>query len=103
MTRATLGKLTVQCHDCETIFSTDERECRACGLRTCISDENENDRLRQAIASARQRASRGGSQHALWDLIFDAEALLAERKTAIDHGEPGAAIRKLTSFLSEKS
>src|SRR5688572_22871030 len=99
MTRASLGKLTVQCYDCDTVFDSNERECPQCALRTCDSDEHENDALREAIRKARVRASAVGSQHALWDIISDAEALLGGRRTLLDYGEPGIAVRTLTEQL----
>lgn len=42
-----------------------------------------DEELRDAIKIMRQRARRVGTQHALWDVIFDCEALLVGGMTAV--------------------
>jgi hypothetical protein len=40
-----------------------------------------NSELKDAVDILRQRAQRVGPQHAYWDIIFDAEALIRGHKT----------------------
>lgn len=56
--------------------------------------------LNAAILSARARASKVGPQHALWDVIADAEALLAGKCTLGDWGPRSSAFDRLTQALS---
>ena len=42
-----------------------------------------DDEIRDAIKIMRQRAIRAGPMHALWDLIFDCEALLKDQQTLV--------------------
>lgn len=56
--------------------------------------------LTAAISSARGRASKVGPQHALWDVIADAEAVLAGKQTLGDWGPRSVAFVKLTQALS---
>lgn len=58
------------------------------------------DGLRDAIAKARARAGKAGPLHADWDLIADAEALLAGKPTLINWGSSEQAIKKLTALLT---
>jgi hypothetical protein len=56
--------------------------------------------LQAALKSARERASRVGPMHALWDTIFDAEAFLVHRPLLGEHGcTHGEIIDSLTREL----
>lgn len=59
--------------------------------------------LRFAINAARRRAAVVGPQHALWDVIGDAEALLAGKPTIVDYGSREQAIRTLIEQLKPPS
>lgn len=61
------------------------------------------ENLRAATKAARARAGAVGPLHSLWDLIFDAEALLENRPTLLHHGDREQAIAKLTAELKEKT
>jgi uncharacterized protein (DUF2236 family) len=43
--------------------------------------------LAKAVSSARAKAAAIGPQHALWDVIMDAEALMAGRQTLVQGSE----------------
>jgi hypothetical protein len=43
-----------------------------------------DEELRTAIERARKKASAVGPQHALWDVILDAEAILRGQRSVID-------------------
>ncbi len=49
--------------------------------------EDQRTKLRQKIKEWRAIAEPVGSQHALWDQIFDAEALLVGRATFLPESE----------------
>jgi hypothetical protein len=46
-------------------------------------DTMTDDEIRQHIKRLRMTAEAIGAQHALWELIFDAEALLSGRRTLL--------------------
>ena len=52
-----------------------------------------DDELKAFIKAARQRAAPVGPLHALWDLIFDAEALLVGGKTLLSRKQIEQQIR----------
>lgn len=56
--------------------------------------------LRDAIVAARQRAAKTGPMHALWDVIFDAEAWATGRETLSQWGSGEAAEQKLIAALT---
>ena len=43
-----------------------------------------DDELKDAVSIMRQRAARAWGQHALWEVIFDVEALLKGEPTQMD-------------------
>ena len=53
-----------------------------------------NEELRDAIMILRQRAQRVGPQHALWDVIFDAEALIEGKPTILPREEIVALVER---------
>lgn len=59
-----------------------------------------SEELQNAISNARKRASKVGALHADWDVIFDAEALIAGKETLHDWGERERAIQILTERLN---
>jgi hypothetical protein len=52
-----------------------------------------DDELKAFIKAARQRAAPVGPGHALWDLIFDAEALLVGGQTLLGREQIEQQIR----------
>ena len=42
-----------------------------------------DDELRDAVVIMRQQAANVGTQHALWEVIFDVEALLKDERTLL--------------------
>jgi hypothetical protein len=60
---------------------------------------NPTDELRAALIYARQQASQAGAMHALWDLIADGEACLANRATLLNWGSHLDAPRNLARAL----
>lgn len=59
--------------------------------------ENE---LSLVVQAARSRCAHIGPMHSLWDVIFDAESLLAGKTTYLDYGPRDVAIRALIAKLS---
>ena len=53
-----------------------------------------NDEIKRAVESMRGRARRVGPQHALWDLIFDCEALLNGERTLLKRADIEAMVRQ---------
>jgi len=78
----------------------DSDQLRATGAGPAIALAD-NIELQAAITSARSRASKVGPMHSLWDVISDAEALLAGKPTMLDWGTRQAAVDKLIGALNQ--
>lgn len=51
-----------------------------------------DEEIRDAVKIMRQRASRVGPQHALWDLIIDCEMMLKGLETSVPRPDIEAAV-----------
>jgi hypothetical protein len=49
-----------------------------------LATKSEHDQLKALLKELRSVASPAGAMHAFWDLIFDIEALLAGKRTALN-------------------
>ena len=56
--------------------------------------------LQAAIVEGRRKAARQGNMHALWDTIFDAEAVLAGRETQLK-GAPREVAEQCLNILRQ--
>lgn len=61
----------------------------------------DREEMRELAFKARKRvqASGVGSMHSMWDVIFDAEALLAGAKPLVD--DPEYIIKELKGYLDD--
>lgn len=80
----------------------DKGEHEGCGIDSQRTFEQHtrdakmtNDELLQWAAEARKVARLGGPQHALWDLIFEAEALASGERTLLNREMVERDIEKL--------
>jgi hypothetical protein len=58
--------------------------------------------VRSRLVHARARAARVGPMHALWEVIFDAEALLKSQHTVVAYTDRLEGLRQLADALSDQ-
>lgn len=71
-------------------------------IEVAIKNEEWRDRLLALLPAARRTAQIVGPQHAFWDVIMDAEALMDGRPTLLK-GSPNEVAHKLIDMLEGSS